>query len=215
MAKRFQDIKKPKFLIGIDEAGRGPLAGPVAVGVVSCRSADYLKVRKIFRKIKDCKQLSHNLREAWYHKLLVAKREGLINFSCAYSSNKIIDEKGIVLAVRRAMGRALGLLDCDPVSSYVLLDGSLKAPSRFENQKTIIRGDEKEMLIAMASIVAKVRRDRLVTRFSQKYPGYGLEQHMGYGTAAHYEALVKLGPSDIHRISFLSSLGSGLRKFKR
>lgn len=196
---------KPKYLIGIDEAGRGPLAGPVALGAVSCRAEDYLKVQKIFSKIKDCKQLSLNLRELWYVRMLKAKKEGLINFACAYSSNTAIDKRGIVPAIRSALGRALGGLKCDPVASYILLDGSLKAPKRYAKQKTIIRGDEQEMLIAMASVVAKVRRDRLMRKLAEKYPGYGLEQHVGYGTAAHYAALQKQGPSLIHRLSFLGS----------
>jgi ribonuclease HII len=204
MVQNYPDSKKFKYLIGIDEAGRGPLAGPVAVGAVSCRGEDYLKIRKIFGKIKDCKQLSLNLREMWYARMLKARKEGLINFSCAYSGNLVIDKRGIVPAIRSALGRTLGELKRNPVSSYILLDGGLKAPVEYMNQKTIIRGDEKEMLIAMASVVAKVRRDRLIKKLAEKYPGYELEKHVGYGTLAHYRALGKLGLSAIHRRSFLN-----------
>jgi ribonuclease HII len=212
---------KSKYLIGIDEAGRGPLAGPVAVGTVSCRLNDYHLVQKIFSKIKDCKKLSLNLRETWYWRLKEARRAGLINFACAYSSNLLIDKRGIVWGIKSALACALRQLEnnrprgsiknvkhlvfnISPKNSRVLLDGSLKAPAEYENQQTIIRGDDTEMIIAMASVVAKVRRDRLIKRLAKKYSGYGFEEHVGYGTAAHYRALAKLGLSPIHRRSFLS-----------
>ena len=90
--------------------------------------------------------------------------------------------------------------------SLVLLDGGLKAPKEYLNQRTIIKGDEKELAIALASIVAKVTRDRLMVKLARKYPGYDLEMHKGYGTAAHYKALKNKGFSPIHRKSFLKKI---------
>jgi ribonuclease HII len=195
---------KLKYLIGIDEAGRGPLAGPVALGAVAIPTAHYHQAKKIFGTIKNSKQLSLSQRERWYRLMLVERKKGTLNFACAYSSNLKIDNRGLVWSIRSALARAIRRLDCPPNQVRVLLDGSLKAPKEYQNQLTIIKGDEKEMIIAMASVVAKVRRDRLIKKLAKKYPNYGLEKHVGYGTAAHYRALAKLGPSTIHRLSFLS-----------
>jgi ribonuclease HII len=197
---------KAKYLIGIDEAGRGPLAGPVSLGAVSIPIKHLSAARKIFGKIKNSKHLSPLQRERWYRLMLAARQEGMINFACAYSSNVMIDTRGLSWSIRSALRRAINKLNCPPNYSKVRLDGSLKAPAEYLHQTTIIKGDEKEMIIAMASVVAKVRRDRLITRLSREYSGYGLEVHMGYGTAAHYKALRRLGPSFIHRRSFLGSL---------
>jgi len=195
-----------QYLIGIDEAGRGPLAGPVSLGAVSIPTKYLSAARKLFGKIKNSKHLSMAQRERWYRLMLAARQEGIINFACAYSSNTTIDIRGLSWSIRSALRRAIRKLNCPPRASKVRLDGSLKAPVEYCNQTTIIKGDEKEMIIAMASVVAKVRRDRLITRLSREYSGYGLEVHMGYGTAAHYKALRRLGPSLIHRRSFLGSL---------
>lgn len=195
-----------RYLIGIDEAGRGPLAGPVSLGAVSIPAKHLSATRKLFGKIKNSKHLSPLQRERWYRLMLAARQEGIINFACAYSTNEQIDRLGLVWSIRSALRRAVNKLNCPPSSSKVRLDGSLKAPAEYRDQTTIIKGDEKEMIIAMASVVAKVRRDRLVTHLEKIYPGYGLSEHMGYGTAAHYQALRRLGPSPIHRRSFLGSL---------
>lgn len=205
MAKNYQDLKKFKYLVGIDEAGRGPLAGPVSLGAVAIPLVHYLAVRKTFGAIKNSKQLSLAQREEWYRLMLTERQAGRINFACAYSSNEAIDKRGIVWSIRSALARAVRRLECDPRRSRVLLDGSLKAPPEYQNQQTIIKGDEKEMIIAMASVVAKVRRDRLIKKLAKKYPNYGLEQHVGYGTKTHYQALTRLGLSPLHRRSFLSN----------
>lgn len=198
--------KKTKYLVGIDEAGRGPLAGPVAVGVVAMRPTTNDQRRTINKQLKgirDSKKFSEKQRETWFNKFNKLKKEGMLDYAVSFSSAKVIDEKGIVVAIRRALARALRKLDLSPSECVVLLDGSLKAPLEYKNQKTIIHGDDIEPIISAASIIAKVSRDRRMKSLAKKFPGYCLEIHKGYGTKLHYKKLKKLGPSEIHRASFL------------
>lgn len=191
-----------KWLVGIDEAGRGPLAGPVSVGVVVAP----MTFKTVFKKyaVKDSKKLSEQDRERWYKWLVKERREDKLNFATALVSNQVIDKQGIVPAVRLGIKRCLNRLNLKPEECEVLLDGSLKAPLIFNQQKTIIKGDETEPIIALASIAAKVRRDRYMCRLAKKYPQYQFEIHKGYGTKGHYKALKKHGASLIHRLSFLT-----------
>ena len=131
-----------------------------------------------------------------------------LDFTVSCTSAAIIDRRGIVFAIRRALSRCLARLDAAPHSCEILLDGNLYAPARFFAQRTIIRGDESEPLIALASIAAKVTRDRLMQRLSARYPGYALEVHKGYGTLAHRRAIALSGLSEIHRASFCRALHS-------
>lgn len=181
---------------GIDEAGRGPLAGPVAVATFGMKPGFLLKG---FPKGRDSKKMSEAEREKWFAIFFEEKKKGNVFFENRFSSAAYIDKKGIVPAINDAMKRCL-LHNGDHCA--LLLDGALHAPARFLSQKTIIKGDEKEKLIACASIVAKVSRDRLMKRLAKKYPGYGLEIHKGYGTLAHRLAIKKLGLSAIHRKTF-------------
>lgn len=192
-----------KFLIGVDEAGRGPIAGPVAVGAVLLKPNFPLQELK---GVRDCKKLTPLAREAWYQKMLLWRKGGLLEFSCSFSAASVIDRRGIVLAVRAALNRAVRRFEINPRMCRVLLDGGLVAPDEFTNQLTIIGGDDLEPVIALASIVAKVRRDRRMLRLAKLYEGYLFEVHKGYGTKAHYRALKQNGLSDIHRRSFLRSL---------
>ena len=196
-----------KYLIGIDEAGRGPLAGPVSLAVVVWEARRDRELKQLFAGVKDCKQLSEKQREEWGVKLKKAEREGLIKIAASFASNAVIDERGIAPAIRLALARALRRLALSPAECRVLLDGSLRAPRQYPQQETLIKGDEREPIIALASIVAKVRRDRLMTRLARQYPGYGFELHKGYGTRAHYAAIKKFGRSPIHRRTFLTNLG--------
>jgi ribonuclease HII len=188
-----------KFLLGIDEAGRGPLAGPVAVGVVVVPAAFNFA---LIEGVRDSKQMTELGREIWFERLRVLKQDAGVRYVVQFSSARFIDEWGIVLAVRGAVARALRALEVEPRHSHILLDGALRAPRRFMYQKTIIRGDETEPLIALASIAAKVRRDRLMRRLALRYPEYGFETHKGYGTKMHREALTRYGLCDIHRKTF-------------
>jgi len=205
---------KFKTVVGIDEVGRGPIAGPVAVCALAiCQNKNSKRKDKFtgvnFDKFKDSKKLSHQQRLKWLEKIDKEKEKGNILYKVSFQSNKIIDKKGIVHAINQALKNSLNSLCLDgiaPDKCQVLLDGGLKAPVEYVNQKTIIKGDEKELAIALASIVAKVTRDRLMVRIANKYPSYDLEKHKGYGTKAHYTALKKYGFSSIHRRSFIKGI---------
>ena len=188
------------FLLGVDEAGRGPLAGPVSVGVV--KVARGFDIRKAFPGVNDSKQLSETARETIYREMQSRQRAGDISFCVRLISADVIDTIGISKAVRRGVWSGVRKLAPEPKGVRVLLDGLLHAPEEYE-QETIIKGDAKEPVISLASIAAKVTRDRLMKKLAEKYPNYFFEVHKGYGTKRHYEAIEKWGPSDIHRHSFL------------
>lgn len=201
-----------KYYIGIDEVGRGPIAGPVTVCAVLSKVG---RAPENFKTIRDSKKLTGKGREKWFKKIKKEKAVGNFDFSVISVSNKVIDKIGIVPAVHVCIKKCLEKLCLEtkpacrtgrlPSSEvFVLLDGSLKAPDSFKNQETIVKGDEKEPLIAMASIVAKVSRDwYVVEKIAKEFPQYGFENHKGYGTKAHYEAVKLHGPSPYHRKTFL------------
>ena len=191
------------YTIGIDEVGRGPIAGPVAVGAFVFLVPE---AKKLFRGVKESKQLSEGKREEWFKKILDAQKVGLVDFCVTFQSEKVIDERGISFAIKKCLEKSLHALTIDPKKCQVLLDGGLKAPVEYINQKTIIKGDAKEMTIALASICAKVLRDRKMKMLGKKYSHYGFEIHKGYGTRNHYQTLLKHGLSSIHRKTFIHLL---------
>ncbi len=203
------DKYKAKMIIGIDEVGRGPLAGPLAVGVFVIKSArksvDEKQIAKLFRGVKESKQLSEARREEWFAVIETARNAGLVDFSVQFQSEKNIDSRGLTRTIDKAISSALRAVNASK-NSLILLDGGLRAPAHFTNQKTIIRGDEKKIVIALASICAKVLRDRRMRAFAKKYPRYSFEIHKGYGTRAHIAAIRKHGPCPIHRRSFLRTV---------
>ena len=192
-----------RYVIGIDEAGRGPLAGPVSVAAVAIPLASYKKVIIRFREAKDSKQLTGTQREVWFKK--IKSSSGDLIYSVSLVGNAFIDRHGITRSIEVAIFRTLRKLKVAPSLSRVLLDGSLKAPKDFWRQRTIIRGDEKIKIISLASIVAKVSRDRHMVKKAKVFDGYGFEIHKGYGTKKHQQALFKKGPSPFHRQSFLKN----------
>lgn len=211
MAGRAKKIRY-KYLIGIDEAGRGPLAGPVSVGAVCMLEKDARKIlRQNFAGARDSKLLSEDRREEIFRTLHAHSKGGMVLYANSMVSHSVIDLRGIVHAVRLAIKRCLkklGKLGVIPEECRVLLDGGIKAPAEYANQETIIKGDRRVPIISLASIVAKVKRDRRMKRLAKEFAGYGFEIHKGYGTKSHYEAIKKLGMSDIHRKSFLKSMNN-------
>lgn len=194
--------KNFRYIIGIDEAGRGPLAGPVAVGAFCVRVGDK-NFETFSLGVKDSKQLSEKQREEWFARMFQEK----FSFAVAFGSAQMIDKRGLSFAVKHALASSLKKLACQPDQTLVLLDGGLRAPAEHLFQETIIQGDEKEPVISLASIAAKVSRDRMMVRLGKKYPLYGFERHKGYGTAAHYEAIARYGIlENVHRRSFLGMI---------
>jgi len=195
---------KTRFVVGVDEAGRGPLAGPVAVGAVAIREDARAKraLKKAFPNVRDSKQLSSKKRDEWFSLIQQLAKAGHLSWAVSFSSAKTIDEKGITRAIASAIARSLRKLVANPKNISVLLDGGLKAPKEYAQQKTIVRGDATHLPIALASVCAKVLRDRRMERYALLYPVYAFEEHKGYGTKKHVRAIRKHGLSQIHRKSF-------------
>lgn len=191
-----------ELLIGVDEAGRGPLAGPVAVGVVAVPPG--FDILAEFLGVTDSKLLSGQKREKLFEELEFRAAQGDLNYSIQFSSHAYIDRFGITRAVRKAAWAGVRKLS-EPEQATVLLDGLLRAPKEYQ-QRTIIGGDLKVPLISLASIVAKVMRDRLMEDLSDRYPEYGFEQHKGYGTPEHQLAIRRFGLTDIHRVTYCKSI---------
>ena len=177
---------------GVDEAGRGPLAGPVFAAAVILPDGCEIE------GLNDSKKLSEKKREALFDVI----KEKAISWSVASVDEKIIDEINILQATYLAMKNAVEGLDVP--ADYALIDGNRMPPLSI-NGETVVKGDAKSMSIAAASILAKVSRDRFMLELDAKYPQYQFAKHKGYGTKLHYEMLTEHGISDCHRMSFLKS----------
>ncbi len=191
-----------RYTVGIDEAGRGPLAGPVSVGLVKIPTGFN---KKFFKGIKDSKQLTLEERELWFSLATEAKKRGELDFKVALVSEKVIDKHGISYALKLGIKRCLSRLKATP-EDQIFLDGSLKAPTEFKHQLTVVKGDEKIPVISLASICAKVIRDRKMVRLSKKFPKFDFHIHKGYGTRMHLSAIRKYGSTELHRLSFLKNV---------
>ena len=181
------------LLCGVDEAGRGPLAGPV------CAAAVILPQNCEIEGLNDSKKLTEKKREALFDVICAAA----VSYGIAFATVEEIEEYNILGATFMAMNRAVAMLD--PVPELALIDGNrntgIQIPSR-----CIVGGDGKCADIAAASVLAKVTRDRYMRQMAELYPQYGFEKHKGYGTKAHYDAIRAYGPSPIHRPSFLRKM---------
>ncbi len=195
---------KENKIIGIDEAGRGPLAGPVSVAAILVNKKLFKKILKAGKlsELTDSKKLSEKKREILFKELKELKNDQVLKFAVTLVSSKIIDEKGISHALSLGIKRILKNLKVQPSEVKILLDGSLFAPKIFTNQKTIIRGDLTEPVISAASIIAKVTRDHYMKRLAKKFPEYEFEIHKGYGTEKHFRKIKEYGISSQHRKTF-------------
>ena len=182
-----------KNICGVDEAGRGPLAGPV------CAAAVILKPDDIIEGVNDSKKLSEKKREALFDII----KQRAVSYSIAWATVEEIEEMNILNATMLVMKRAVEGLDIP--ADYAIIDGN-KTPELDIPANSIVKGDAKSMSIAAASILAKVSRDRLLLEYAKEYPEYKFEKHKGYGTKVHREALLKYGPCPIHRMSFLTKI---------
>lgn len=189
------------WLIGVDEAGRGPLAGPVAVGLV--RVPEGFDLADAFPGLNDSKKLTEKRREELFALLEERVRLGDLLYTVQMREAQEIDTRGIAVVIREAVADGLALL-CAEEKEYVQvrLDGALRAPSHFV-QETIIGGDALEPCIMLASVAAKVVRDRHMKNVHEAYPEYDFAQHKGYGTRRHLELIQEFGPCAIHRRTFI------------
>ena len=181
-----------KFVCGVDEAGRGPLAGPV------CAAAVILPIDAEIEGLNDSKKLSEKKREALFPVIC----EKAIAYSVAFGSLEEIEELNILHATQLAMIRAINELD--PVPDLALIDGNQAGDIKFPHE-TVIKGDASCVSIAAASILAKVTRDRFMVEMDAVYPGYGFASNKGYGSAQHIAKLKESGPSEIHRKTFIKN----------
>ena len=182
--------KYPGPVCGLDEAGRGPLAGPVyAAAVILPRGL-------LIDGLNDSKKLTEKKREALFGPIC----EAALSFGIARAEVEEIEELNILNATFLAMNRAIAQLS--PAPTLALIDGNRNTGIRYPS-RTVVKGDGRCADIAAASVLAKVSRDRCMRELASLYPQYGFEAHKGYGTAAHYAALREFGPSPIHRLSFL------------
>lgn len=200
------------YTIGIDEVGRGPLAGPLVVCACAVKSG--VDMLALFPKgqLRDSKKLSEKVRISIVDRIEQYVENKELFFGIGEVSAERIDTLGLSVAIKEAVVNAIAKVHAQGVKkdSFIFLDGSLKADSIF-SQETIIKGDEKIPEIALASIIAKVYRDTLMKKVNDAYPEYGFASHVGYGTKAHYEAIKKHGLTPFHRKSFLKKLGNEIK----
>lgn len=185
-----------KVICGVDEAGRGPLAGPV------CAAAVILPEDCVIEGLNDSKKISEKKRELLFDKII----ETAVDYEIAFGTVEEITEYNILNATYLAMNRAINKLVERQNADFALIDGNgiprgIKIPC-----ETVVKGDSKSYSIAAASILAKVTRDRLMLEYAKEYPEYCFEQHKGYGTKLHNEMILKHGPTKIHRPDFLRNL---------
>lgn len=193
--------KKLVYTIGIDEVGRGPLAGPVATCAVRT-SLSKSEVSKLLKGIRDSKKATKKEREEWYTKAIIWKKEKKIDWKVSFSGPQHIDSYGIVPSIQKCIAKSVQGVEGKYHDIY-LLDGGLKLPKEYKYQTTIIKGDDKEPLIALAATIAKVVRDKRMTVLAKKFKGYDFENNKGYGSKKHREAIERQGITSIHRKSFL------------
>lgn len=181
------------IICGVDEAGRGPLAGPVYAAAV------ILPSDCVIEGLNDSKKLTEKKREALFDEI----KEKALAYGIASADEKEIDEINILNATFLAMKRAIDSLSVKP--DLALIDGNQKPHTDIE-EVTVIKGDAKSMSIAAASVLAKVSRDRYMLEMAEKYPQYEFARHKGYGTKLHYEKIARYGVCDIHRRTFLKKI---------
>ena len=196
------DKEYNRLIIGVDEAGRGPLAGPVvAAAVVINKYSQYLE------EVNDSKKLTEAKREKIYENIL--NDENII-FGVGIVNSDIIDEINILQATYMAMRKAVDDIVIINKEDYlILVDGNREIKDCNYMQETVVKGDAKSLSIATASIIAKVTRDRIMKEFDNTIPGYNFSKHKGYGTKEHYKLLRENGVSNIHRKSFLKNFLEG------
>jgi ribonuclease HII len=193
-----------KWVVGIDEVGRGPLAGPVYVCAVAMPEKAYKKVQWL--GLTDSKKMSAKNRGVWHGEARAIEKRGALQIAISTRTAKAIDQKGIAVCIRECIAENLRKLGIAPKDCTILLDGNLKAPVEYKNQQTIIKGDLKEKIISLASVVAKVERDHYMIALAKKHPQYHWHLNKGYGTMVHRQVIQKLSLTPFHRKTFLKNI---------
>lgn len=194
-----------KYIVGIDEVGRGPVAGPVYVCAAMVLEGDLHKIIEDFNvPLRDSKKLTEKMRDKWFDYLLELSSNKKIRHVVSKCSNKEIDEKGIAVCIKACVDGCLEKLKPEK-DTKVFLDGGLYAKDKFV-QETIKKGDETVPIISIASIFAKVLRDREMAELANTYDMYDWPSNKGYGTKSHMDAIKKHGTSPLHRVSFLKNI---------
>jgi ribonuclease HII len=197
-----------KYVVGIDEVGRGPLAGPLAVGAILFPSDLYKRYKRLknaLPKGRDSKKMSAQKRESWYLHIKELILNKGVKGTVVFTSVNALEKNGLSLSVKKSIEKCLVNLKCHSSNTELFLDGGLKGPLKFK-QKTIIKGDEKNHLIALASIYAKVLRDRKMIEIDSHFTQYRFADNKGYGTAYHIKAIRKYGLTKHHRASFCTKI---------
>lgn len=194
-----------QHIVGIDEVGRGPVAGPVATCTVWFHKDNEERLQELLPGMNDSKKVHVNKRRAFAKLAQDLQDEGILNYTIQYASAQEIDELGIMPCLHRCIERSMRIAKKDGIepTDFVYLDGSLKAPRTYYKQKTVIGGDGKIFAISLASVIAKVARDEIMEEYGMSHPQYGFEQHKGYGTKEHMKMIREHGLSTLHRKTFL------------
>lgn len=194
--------KRVKWVIGVDEVGRGPVAGPVTVCAFALKVEFLDDIKNM--GFRDSKKLSPQKRENFAHILNNCAHLHMCTWSIESKTSSSIDTDGISVAIKSALGTCLEKLNIHPEECDIYLDGGLRAPKSYFRQHTVIHGDDLFPVISCASILAKVHRDHIMQEYDKKYPEYNFFDNKGYGTPEHMKAIKKYGMSPLHRRSFLT-----------
>lgn len=197
-------MKKTDFhyFIGVDEVGRGPVAGPVYVCGLYISTDNLEKIIDFKLPLRDSKKLTEKMRNVWFLRIEEFAKNGSLRFVVSKASATQIDKKGISSCVKACVKNCVFKIGAEKQNTKVMLDGGLSVGEGFY-EESFVKGDENIPVISLASIVAKVLRDREMSEFSEKYKEYGFQKNKGYGTKAHMDAIQKYGITEIHRKTFL------------
>lgn len=197
-------MKKTDFhyFIGVDEVGRGPVAGPVYVCGLYISTDNLEKIIDFKLPLRDSKKLTEKMRNAWFSRINEFAQNGLLKYVVSKSSASEIDQKGVAVCIKACVKNSVFKISAEKQNTKVMLDGGLSVGEGFY-EESFVKGDENIPVISLASIVAKVLRDREMSELSEKYKEYGFQKNKGYGTKAHMDAIQKYGITEIHRKTFL------------
>lgn len=190
------------YFIGVDEVGRGPVAGPVYVCALYISKENLEKITDFKTPLRDSKKLTEKMRNSWFSRIQDFVKDGLLKYVVSKSDASEIDKNGISSCIKACVKNSVLKTGAEKENTKVLLDGGLSVGEGFD-EESFIKGDENIPVISLASIVAKVLRDKFMEEISKEYPLYDFAKHKGYGTKSHMDAIEKYGLTEFHRKTFL------------